>query len=878
MISPIDLFNSLDKTNSTIKKLRGAQGEVLSVYAERLQDKARIGIKLPTGSGKSLIAILILEAWRRAGKVAAITTANKGLAEQIKRRCDDLKIPSATIFGGGGPPDYLIERTRNLRKYKLKQIIGIFNYHAFLYGTEYKQEIFPPDVLVIDDASDFETTRNDFFTVRIDREEHPKVYNAVLEALQAHSHLYPNLPEFARGKASQSKVELVYFTDVGKVTEVLQARMPELKEDPNFNFSFDRNRDRLSAFLTFITNNEIELRPLLIPEELLKMGGIQQIIFMSATLPDEELLHKIFGIGRSQIHMIDEKSISQEAFEEIETMGKRLIFPLDQTDLGVRVSKKSLDIILRLVKNHKKVLVLANSFFDTENIRAFLESQGIPVLICKNAGDSEHFAQKMDCGTLLCANRYLGLDFPGKTCKVEVIVRLPAIWDSVDAFQLSILGNNFYAEQRIGNRLTQSFGRCNRLEKDEALYFVLDSRILARFTGNDQYLRYLPRNMYSELMTGYALSQGGIIEHALEYGEKHFFGVDEENYKRVLKDEKAIWEPKQTKQFVSKYDLEIESWQKALVGNYENAGQLFDFVAEDYANNTDRFPDESLRMLSAFNYYLSAMCYYNAQTFYGNPKDKQQCLLALRKAIENGGESSWFNHLRAIYNSLTEKDAEKLAFDSVRIEVRKVKEDIAEKYEDFINTNSSKNKNWKDAFNQIISDVSNGSHGQMLVALRRYFELLGFETFLGDNSKGEPDIIAVTPPMTWKYQLAIEAKTMEKGVEESVASVTQVMGDAKYVERKTSLKTLALLVTQKETVSQKAIEIAKQQVRILSTSRLEIIMKQTLKAIDTWAGLPTSERTQFIDSIISHFELIKLFVPTDSPVLTSEDLNSIVAS
>jgi hypothetical protein len=384
--------------------------------------------------------------------------------------------------------------------------------------------------------------------------------------------------------------------------------------------------------------------------------------------------------------------------------------------------------------------------------------------------------------------------------------------------------------------------------------------------------------MYAELMTGYALSQGGVIEHALEYGEKHFFGVDEENYKRVLQEEKATWEPKQTKQFVSKYDLEIESWQKALVGNYENAGQLFDFVAEHYMNNADKFPDQSLPMISAFTYYLSAMCYYNAHNFYGNPRDKQQCLLELKKAIDNGGESSWFNHLRAVYNSLTEKESEKLAFDSVRIDARKTKEDIAEKYEDFINSNSSKNKNWKDAFNQIMNDVSSGSHGQMLVALQRYLDLLGFETILGDNSKGEPDIIAVTPPFSWKYQLAIEAKTREKGEEESVTSVTQVMGDSKSIERKTSVKTLALLVTQKTTVSEKAIEIAKQQVRILSTSQLESIMKQTLKAIDTWADLPTSGRPQFIDSIISHFELIKLFMPTDNPVVTAGELNDIRAS
>jgi len=875
MFDPIELFNRLDKSRSSISKLRKAQDELLAKYAKELQNVPRIGIKLPTGSGKSLIAILILEAWRLAGKVVAIVTANKGLAEDMKKRCDELGIPSATIFGASGETSYLIERTRNLRRYKLKQLIGIFNYHAFLYGTEYKQEIFPPDVLVIDDASDFETVRNEFFTVRINRENHPKIYNAVIKALSSYSHLYPNLREFEGKRISQSGVELVYFTHTADVLAVLREHMPELRKDTDFNFSFERNRTMLSSFLIFITNYEIELRSLLVPEKLLKMGNIGQVIFMSATLPDEELLHKIFGIGKSQIHIIDEQSISREAFEEIETMGKRLIFPLDQTDLGTGVSPKCLDILLTLTRIHKKTLVLANSHYDTDRIRRFLESKQIPVLVYKTADDSEYFTHKMERGVLLCANRYLGLDFPGKTCQVEVIVRLPAIWDSVDAFQSTILNNNFYVEQRVGNRLTQSFGRCNRLETDESLYYILDSRILARLIGEEQYLRYLPRNMYAELMTGYALSQGGDIGQAIKYGEESFFGAKDSNYYKILEEEKKAWSHQKINQFISKYDLEIEAWEKALAGSYESSGQLFDFVADQCRQNAENFPNQNLEMMSAFNFYLSAMCYFNAFHHYNNPRDKQLCLEALKKAIDYGGNSSWFNHLRAVYNSLVEKESEKLPFELERIEIRQVKENIAPRYEDFINRNSSKQKNWKDVLNQLIGDASSGSHGQMVVALQKFFELLGFETALGDNAKGEPDLIAFSPLTSWKYQLSIEAKTKEKGEEEPVASVTQSIGDCGVVERKTSCRTFALLITQKEVFSGKAEEVAKGKAKLFTSSAFAVLMNKVLKAIDEWSNLSSSGKPAFIDSIISPYELHELFKPSDDPIVKTEDVRNI---
>jgi hypothetical protein len=95
----------------------------------------------------------------------AILTANKGLAEDMKLRCEELGIQCATIFSAYGDDTYRMRRTLDLLQYKKAQKIGIFNYYSYLYGTEYKQEISPPDILAIDDASEFEIPRNDFYKV-----------------------------------------------------------------------------------------------------------------------------------------------------------------------------------------------------------------------------------------------------------------------------------------------------------------------------------------------------------------------------------------------------------------------------------------------------------------------------------------------------------------------------------------------------------------------------------------------------------------------------------------------------------------------------------------------------------------------------------------
>jgi hypothetical protein len=719
VLNPIEVFKTLDLSQSSIRNLREAQLEILSNYYKKLQDEKRLGIKLPTGSGKSLVALLILEAWRREGKTVAIMTANKGLAEEMKHRCDEIGIPSATFSSSYGTDKYRRQRILDLLKYKKGKIIGIFNYHSYLYGTEYKQEISPPDILVIDDASEFEITRNDFFTIRIAKKEQPKVYKKIISGLKKYSKLYPNLHDFEKGEARQTAIELVYFIHSEDVLEVIRDNLSELKKDKTFMFSYERNLKQFPSFLVFISNYEVELRPLLIPEVSLKMGNVSQIILMSATLPDEELLHKIFGIGKTTIRLIDEKCISKDAFKEIETLGKRIIFPLDLTDLTIRVDDERKKIIKTLYDNHKKVLVLTNSKYQSESIQKFLQSKGIKTILYENPDDGLFFAHNINDGVLICPNRYLGLDFPDKTCQIEVIVQLPSIWDSVDAFQMTVLDNTYYVEQRIAHRLIQSFGRCNRLTTDEAAYYILDSRILSRIVGEEQYIRYFPPNVYAELMSGYILSEAGNVDKAVAYGNNSFFGVDDKEREEYVKEAIEDWTPSSQEEFTSKYDLEIEAWEKSLVGSYESAGQLFEFIGNHYQENIGS-SKRNLASLSAFSYYLSAMNYYNAFKHYKNPDDKKLCLGCLKKAIEVGDTNSWFNNLRAIFNQLTEEDSEKLPIEFTRIEVRKVKQELSHEISSFIDYYSSKNRNWKQTYQELMRIINEESHDSVIDALKNF--------------------------------------------------------------------------------------------------------------------------------------------------------------
>jgi superfamily II DNA or RNA helicase len=65
------------------QELWSAQAYVLDAYSNTFVSKPDVAIELPTGAGKTLIALLIAEAWRKESNKVAILSGNKTLARRI---------------------------------------------------------------------------------------------------------------------------------------------------------------------------------------------------------------------------------------------------------------------------------------------------------------------------------------------------------------------------------------------------------------------------------------------------------------------------------------------------------------------------------------------------------------------------------------------------------------------------------------------------------------------------------------------------------------------------------------------------------------------------------------------------------------------------
>lgn len=123
---------------------------------------------MPTGAGKSLIALLICEAWRREGATVAVLTGNKALARQMESEGQRLGVPVVRFEGEGGSIPLSARR-----RYRRAEAIAVMNYWVMFNQNPV---IDSADLLVIDDAHLAEGALDSLYSAEIDRHDHPALF------------------------------------------------------------------------------------------------------------------------------------------------------------------------------------------------------------------------------------------------------------------------------------------------------------------------------------------------------------------------------------------------------------------------------------------------------------------------------------------------------------------------------------------------------------------------------------------------------------------------------------------------------------------------------------------------------------------------------
>jgi hypothetical protein len=689
--------------SSTFPTLRPAQTAALKSYETSHYSTPDLAIELPTGAGKSLIALLICEAWRKEGATVAVLTGNKTLARQMEAEGQALGVP-VERFEGVGSSIPLPRR----RRYRRAQAIGVMNYWVMFNQNPV---IDSADLLVIDDAHLAEAALDSLFSLEIDRYAHPALFETLVRALAEAFPDYATFQDAVADVPSRAGTELLSFLDQSAFVDRLRSSIDnaaELQTDDDLRFRWERVRGRLHEVNFYADTRALWFRPYVYPlRDNDRYADPQQRIYMSATIGDPADLARRLGT-------LPIVKLPVSAEQRIQTYGRRLLVlnPDDPATIPGRLDA----VMLAALRIQPKSLWLCSSKSDAERfqqaVTAWLGANGLasgPSWLLSSLGDELDRFKSAAAGHLFVAGRFDGMDFNADECRLVVLATQPRAINPQEAFAADYLRDAGFMMQRLNQRILQALGRCNRAEDDFGVYLLADRRFAAHFSQEAR-RRGLPANVLAEIDLAEnhtELSTEELVGYVEGFLRRDFAAFDTE-LAEAARDLPATPAPAPD----DSVD-EVTGWLEL------HARQNYRSAEAHFRTRQEACSARGLRELGAFAQWCEAKAAF-LEGRRGDPAAAQRALDTLGHAIDRGGAtSSWFNRLRSSLLRHRHLEAKGLSVnpDDFRVAAIRAFDELLER------VGSRKLDRWRA---RLDTDLRSPSHDQFAAALAELGGLLGY--------------------------------------------------------------------------------------------------------------------------------------------------------
>lgn len=629
----------LEGFNSTkFSELWPAQKHVLEKYSSECVNVKDLAIELPTGAGKTLIALLVSEAWRQDGKKVAILSANKTLARQMESEGNALGIPVVLLEGRGRdiPP-------RIRRDYQRANKIAIMNYWVYF---NQRPVIDPADLLIMDDAHLAEHCFHTLWSMEINKHDHSSLFTSLMTEISVRFPEYSVVQDaLVESESNYNPPELFSFIDQleisNRLREIIDAS-PHVEDNSDMSYRWQRVRSKLDEANIYLANNSIWIRPYIYPlQSNTHYHNSLQRIYLSATIGEASDLSR--RLGTAKLTKMDIPSVHAQ-----KTSGRRLIVMnrMEDKDIPDRLQHAILAV---LEKNPKSVWMMS-SFNEVERYRPhviewlndheFIGHESWTLTSLGNEIESFKGAQK---GHLFVAGRFDGMDFKQDECRMVVLATLPRAINIQEEFICAYLRDASFMQTRLNQRIIQALGRCNRAPEDFAIYILADRRFATHF-GRESNRFGIPQNIVAEIDMAEDMSEievTDLVGQIDKFLSSDFTDYDE-NFSSLL-------------QAVPEYQSDTSEEELA---NFEILAWTALYESQNYTIAIDRFRrcwdyalENNLLEIGAFyGWCLAKALYLNAVKF--NEGTIEDALQILEQAINRGGFVSWFNRMRIAINRI----------------------------------------------------------------------------------------------------------------------------------------------------------------------------------------------------------------------------------
>ena len=462
---PETLFRDLN--DRKVEGLHSQQADMLRAYMEHI-DHQDVALELPTGSGKTLVGLLIAE-WRRRVKKerCLMLCPTRQLVNQVVEQAKEKYGIQALNFTGSKHDFSEADKTA----FNNCETIGVTTYSALFNVSPFFNDV---HTIIFDDAHAAENYVSSMWSLKVHRSEDLNLYDSIWQVIASYT------PENDQLRLNQdSEVEI----DHSSVNKLATPYLLECKNqltialdqanDSNegYRYVWEKIRDHLHACHLYYTTYSILIRPLIAPtESFAPFQNAKHRVYMSATLGEGGELERTFG--RKRITRIP----APEGWDK-QGVGRRyFVFPMRNMD-----ETESLDLATNWAKKFGRALVLTKSNRDADIVKnAIKENSEMGHYKIFDAGHLEQsksiFIQENSAFAIL-ANRYDGIDLIGDECRYLVVYGLPDFIDLQERFISTRMGASLLFDVRLRTRITQAVGRCTRSSIDYACVVIIGDKI-----------------------------------------------------------------------------------------------------------------------------------------------------------------------------------------------------------------------------------------------------------------------------------------------------------------------------------------------------------------------------------------------------------------